>query len=48
VCCERSAGLPETGDTPAQMKLFAKDARSLDRFFHTPGLYVSHTGQCRA
>lgn len=42
------AGLPETGDTGAQMRLFAKDARRLDRFFHTPGLYVKYTGQCPA
>lgn len=42
------AGLPETGDTPAQMKLAAKDARRLDKFFHTPGLYVRYTGQCPA
>lgn len=42
------AGLPETGDTHAQMRLFARDARWLDGFFHTPGLYVSYTGQCPA
>lgn len=42
------AGLPETGDTQAQMRLFAKDARRLDRFFTTPGLYVTYTGQCPA
>jgi hypothetical protein len=42
------SGLPETGDTAAQMRLFARDARQLDHFFHTPGLYVSYTGQCPA
>lgn len=40
------AGLPETSVTPAQGRLFSKDAHRLDRFFHTPGLYVSYTGQC--
>lgn len=40
------AALPETSDTHAQMRLFAKDARRLDRFFDTPGLYVTYTGQC--
>lgn len=42
------AALPETSDTHAQMRLFAKDARRLDRFFNTPGLYVTYTGQCPA
>jgi hypothetical protein len=42
------AGLPETSDTLAQMRLFAKDAHRLNHFFHTPGLYVSYTGQCPA
>jgi hypothetical protein len=40
------ANLPETSDTPAQMRLFSKDAHRLDHFFHTPGLYVKYTGQC--
>jgi hypothetical protein len=42
------ANVPETSVTSAQMRLFAQDARSLDRFFHTPGLYVKYTGQCPA
>jgi hypothetical protein len=42
------AALPETGDTRSQMNLFAKDARRLDRFFYTPGLYVRYSGQCPA
>jgi hypothetical protein len=40
------ASIPETSVTPAQGRLFEKDAGRLDRFFHTPGLYVRYTGQC--
>ena len=40
------ASVPETSATPAQGRLFAKDAEHLDGFFHTPGLYVRYTGQC--
>ncbi|MCU4185959.1 hypothetical protein K6U06_16430 [Acidiferrimicrobium sp. IK] len=31
------AGLPETGDTPAQMALAKSDIAALDSFFATPG-----------
>lgn len=40
------ASLPETSATETQGRLFAKDARHLDHFFHTPGLYVRYTGPC--
>jgi hypothetical protein len=36
--------VPETSATRAQMNEFSADARALNQFFDTPGLYVTSAG----
>jgi len=40
------ARLPETSETKQQMREFGADAKTLDRFFHTPGMFLKAVPHC--
>lgn len=40
------ARLPETSETKQQMREFGTDAKALDRFFHTPGMFLKAVPHC--
>lgn len=40
------ARLPETSETKQQMREFGADAKTLDRFFHTPGMFLKAVPRC--
>jgi hypothetical protein len=40
------ARLPEISETQRQMHVFEADAKALDRFFHTPGMFLKAVPHC--